>query len=104
MNDDEILGWHLKPTCECVRKYPSVSKVRMLIITDSQRRKQMDFKVFSKKGRFVIKRLEENKLVTYEGRPFTFKTKDEAEKIVFALLTGNKHMIVGMNYYYYSIK
>ena len=61
-------------------------------------------KVFSKKGRFVIKRLAENNLVTYDNKPFSFKTKDEAEKVAFALMTGNKRMIVSMGYYYCNIK
>ena len=34
MDGIEILGWHLKPTPESVKKNPRISGIRMLIIND----------------------------------------------------------------------
>lgn len=63
-----------------------------------------NFKIFSKNGRFLIKRKKENNLITYRNKPFTFKTKEEAEEIAIAITTIDKHKIVDLGYSFYEIK
>ena len=63
-----------------------------------------NLKIFTKNGRFLIKRKKENNLITYENKPFTFKTKEEAEEVAVAITTDDKHKIVDLGYYFYKIK
>jgi hypothetical protein len=34
MNDDEIVGWWLKPTSESIKKVPEAQGIRVLVIND----------------------------------------------------------------------
>jgi len=61
-------------------------------------------KVFGRKGRFVIKRLKENKLVTYDGKSFSLATEIEAVAVASAIANDNKHVLGDMGYWSSRIK
>jgi len=63
-----------------------------------------NFKIFIKNERVLIKRKKENKLITYEGKPLTFKTLGKALLMAEAITTGNKHDMDNLGYWPSKIK